>query len=122
MIHTHSWKRSNRSGAAFLLFVVMVVLVVVGATQTMVRSEWTARRGEAGRMRVRSMAAAIDAVVQDSVVAAEPIVLPVDESRNESIEISMDHQHGYIIARWMKGDQVIDQMRQVVNAIAESKE
>jgi hypothetical protein len=114
--------RSRRTGAAFLLLVVMVLLVVVGATQTLVRSELTTRRGEAGRLRVRSMLAAIEATQQFGGDLAGPISLPIDVSQGETIEVTIHEEESHIIARWMKGDLVIDEMKQVLNAKAESKE
>jgi hypothetical protein len=113
--------RSRRTGAAFLLLVVMVLLVVVGATQTLVRSELTTRRGEAGRLRVRSMLAAIEATQQFGGDLTGPISLPIDVSLGETIEVTI-HEESHIIARWMKGELVIDEMKQVLNAKAESKE
>ena len=105
-----------------MLLVVMVLLVVVGATQTLVRSELTTRRSEAGRLRISSMVSAIEAVQQIGGDAANPVSLPVDESRGEFIEVSINQEKSHIIARWIKGDQVIDQMRRELNQKAESKE
>lgn len=117
-----SCKRWQRRGAAFLLLVVVIVLVIIGATQTMVRSEVMARRNEASRLRVQSMAAAIDATLQRRAEPAGPIAFPIDESGREWIEVTIDQPGSQVVARWMKGDAVIDQMQTILNGNAESKE
>lgn len=112
-------KQSKRSGAAFLLLVVMIVLVVVGASQTMVRRELTLRRGEADRLRVDSMSAAMEAAEASN---SDRLALPVNESRGERIEVSVDRQNSTITARWLKAGKVIDQMHKKLNRDAEPKE
>ena len=122
MNSSQTFSRSKRSGAAFLLLVMMVLLVIVGATQVLVRGEVTTRRSETSRLRVQSMAAAIEATQQLVGDLADPISLPLDPSRGEFIEVTINEEESEIIARWIKNDQVIDQMRQVFQGKAESKE
>lgn len=115
-------KRSVRTGAAFLLLIFLVLLVVLGATQTMVRSEMTARRGEQSRLRVRSMLTAIDAVQNMASEFSTPIRLPIEPASNEFIEVTVNQDESRIDARWMRGDQVLDEMTQKLDLKAESGE
>ena len=114
--------RPSRTGAAFLLLIVMVLLVVVGATQTLVRSELTTRRSESERIRLRSMVSAIDVVRQFAEDSTDPVRLPLDESGSEFIELTIDTDPSQITARWFKGQQVIDEMRQAIQQKVESSE
>ena len=114
--------RTRRKGAAFLLLVFLVLLVVLGATQTMVRSEMTTRRGELGRQRLRSMVIAIDAAQNLSGESANPVRLPIDPAANEFIEVTVDQDASSVVARWLRGDQLIDEMKQNLVKKAESGE
>ncbi|GAA4448609.1 hypothetical protein [Novipirellula rosea] len=99
-------KKQVRRGAAFLLLVVVVLMVVVEATRTMLVGEFSLRKSEVQRTRVRTMIAAIDAV---SVLQKETIELPLDEANQERIVVTSDGDQR-VIARWMRGDHVVDQI------------
>jgi hypothetical protein len=114
--------RTRRTGAAFLLLVFLVLLVVLGATQTMVRSEMTTRRGELGRQRLRSMLIAIDAAQNLSGESTDPVRLPIDPAANEFIEVTVNQDASSVVARWLRGDQLIDEMKQNLVKKAESGE
>jgi hypothetical protein len=122
MNHRGSSKPVARSGAAFLILIVLVLLVVVGATQTLVRSEVTARRSEVERMRVRTMRAAINAATQAAIDSEAPVRLPLLDVPSESIEVSVNEDQSTVTARWLKGEQVIDQMKQKIEKQVESEE
>ena len=114
--------RTRRKGAAFLLLVFLVLLVVLGATQTMVRSEMTTRRGELGRQRLRSMVIAIDAAQNLSGESTDPVRLPIDPAANEFIEVTVNQDASSVVARWLRGDQLIDEMKQNLVKKVESGE
>lgn len=122
MIESWNRKRSQRRGAAFFLLVVLILLVVVGATESLVRGELTARRAEAARLRVSSMQAAIDAALRNRDTANLPIVFPVNPSRRETVEVAIDADQTHIIARWIRGDRAVDQMKRVIEANSETEE
>lgn len=115
-------RRHSRKGAAFLILVILVLLVVVGATQGLLRGELTTRRSEVDRLRARSMTAAIEAAEQAMMKSVDPIRLPVDESWDEYLELSINKDKSQITARWVKRDQVIDEMRQAIEKRVESSE
>ncbi|GAA5506045.1 hypothetical protein [Novipirellula caenicola] len=99
-------KRSVRRGAAFLLLVVVVLMVVVEATRTMLVGEFSLRKSETERTRVRTMIAAIDAV---GALGEGSVDLPVNEANQERIVVSLGEDQ-QITARWMRGDHVVDQL------------
>lgn len=115
-------RRHSRKGAAFLILVILVLLVVVGATQGLLRGELTTRRSEVDRLRARSMTAAIEAAEQAMMKSVDPIRLPMDESSDEYVELSINKDKSQITARWVKRDQVIDEMRQTIEKRVESSE
>lgn len=112
----------TRKGAAFLILVILVLLVLVGATRALVRSEVSSRRSEADQTRVRSMRTAIDAGLQATRDSTGPIRLPLGEKPPEYIELTIDKSASRITARWFKGDQMIDRMTQEIETKAESNE
>ena len=114
--------RTPRTGAAFLLLIFLVLLVVLGAAQTMVRSEMTARRGETGRQRVRSMVMAIDAAQDLGRESTDALRLPIDTAAKEFIEVTVSQDGSSVVARWLRGDQLIDQMKQNLVKKVESGE
>ncbi len=115
-------RRLQRSGAAFLILIVVVLLVVVAATQTLVRSELSGRRSESDRMRVRAMKAAIDAVSESNVDSGELVRLPLDDASREHIEVTLNEEESVITARWLRGDQLIDEMKHKIEIESESTE
>ncbi len=115
-------KCSARTGAAFLLLIFLVLLVVLGATQTMVRSEMTTRRSEQGRLRIRSMVTAIDAAQKMSGESTDAVRLPIEPATNEFIEVTIHKNDSRVVARWLRGDQVIDEMTQKLDMKVESGE
>ena len=99
-------KQHRRRGAAFLLLVVVILMVVVEATRTMVVSEFSLRKSEVERARVRTMLAAIDAV---SGFDGETIEFPLDDTNQERIVVASGEDQ-QVTARWMRGDRVVDQI------------
>ena len=114
--------RSVRTGAAFLLLIFLMLLVVLGATQTMVRSEMSNRRNEQGRLRLRSMQTAIDTAVKMKGERPDSIRLPIAQESNEFIEVQLNQDESSVIAQWRRGDQVLDQMTQKLDLKTESGE
>ena len=111
-----------RSGAAFLILVVLVLLVVIGSTQTLVRSELTARRSEVDRIRVRSMLSAIDAAQKLDADPAQVVRFPLDDAGKAYIETSINEAQSHLIARWVEGDTVVDEVRRKIELNVESRE
>jgi type II secretory pathway component PulK len=107
--------RKARRGAAFLLLVVLVLLAVLGASQSVLQGEITHRRSEADQHRVRIMNRAIGSVaLHVSELAAsdsnDSMRLPVNDATEEFIEVSWDESKTKLMAQWRRGDQVLDQM------------
>ncbi len=94
---------SARQGAAFLLLVMVVLLVIVAATQWLVGSSVTNRKGEADRLRARSLIAAIDQAQGLSDLQG-PLRLPIDETNNERIEVVASDDDSTLTAIWLRGD------------------
>ena len=114
--------RSARTGAAFLLLIFLILLVVLGATQTMVRSEMSNRHHERGRLRVRSMQSAMDAATNIDGKRPDSIRLPVAPEANEFIEVTVNQDESSVRAQWWRGDRVLDQMTQKLDLKTESGE
>ncbi|EMI16313.1 secreted protein [Rhodopirellula maiorica SM1] len=110
-------KLRHRRGAAFLLLVVVVLMVVVEATRTMVVGEFSLRKTEMERARVRTMIAAIDAV---ATLNEETIELPIDSANQERIVVTMGEDQR-VLARWMRGESVVDQITRQ-QPVSESEE
>ena len=107
--------RSTRRGAAFLVLVVLVLLVLVDATRTLVQGEVASRRNDRDQARVRSMRTAIDVMYRANQEAVENLRLPLDDQSSEFIEVTSSTESSSITARWFRGDQVIDQMTQRID-------
>ncbi len=114
--------RSVRTGAAFLLLIFLVLLVVLGATQTMVRTEMMNRRNEQGRLRIRSLVTAIVAAQNMTGESTTSVRLPIEPAANEFIEVTVNKNESRVVARWLRGDQVLDEMTQELDLKAESSE
>lgn len=104
-----------RRGAVFLLLVVLVLLAVLGASQSVLRSEITHRRSELGQHRIRTMNQAIGTTIPIANELTEsefpaPIRLPVNEATEEFIDVAWDTSKTKLVAQWRRGDQVLDQM------------
>lgn len=102
-------KVSRRRGAAFLLLVAMVLLVIVTATQWLIRGSVVNRSGEARQIRQRSLAAAID-FAQQLPDLAESLRLPVSEKTGERIEVAKADDGSTLTATWYRGETEVSKL------------
>jgi len=103
----------SRTGAAFLLLVIAVLLVVTGATFQLVQSEWMIRGGQGQQRRVETMRRAVEAVedaaaVTDATDSQDAIRLPIGD--NQWIEVKKVSTNGNPswVADWVRNGNVID--------------
>lgn len=107
-----------RRGAAFFVLILAVVLVVVGAMMTLVRSEWSSAMRQRERFRIDAMHRAIDAVAMTQLQfeKEEMYLLPIDSENDEHIEVTINGSSGggdnelIYTARWLRGNQLIDML------------
>ena len=111
-----------RRGAAFLILIVLVLLLVLSSTQMLIRNEMATRRGESGRVSARSLRHAIDVAGPLLSTSLDRVRLPIDEATDQSIEVAVDHSNSMITASWFRGDQLIDQMNQVIRDPSELRQ
>ncbi len=100
----------QRRGAAFLLLVFMLLLVIVAATKSLVTGTISQRRAELNQRRARMMITAID---QSRALPAEGQIslrFPIDDSRDERIEVTPNDDRSQLIARWMRDQKQIAQL------------
>ena len=102
-------RRSNRTGAAFLMMIFVTALVVMAFTQTALRSVISERGAERQRQSTRQLETAIKCT-SVFVGANRPnnITLPLDTESDERIEVIRDGNT--ITARWMIGKQERDSL------------
>ncbi len=102
-------RRSNRTGAAFLMMIFVTALVVMAFTQTALRSVISERGAERQRQSTRQLETAIEST-SVFVGANRPnnITLPLDTESDERIEVIRNGNT--ITARWMIGNQERDSL------------
>ena len=106
--------RRSRHGAAFLFLVVLVLLVVVGATRTLVIGEVTARRDVIVRGRSAILETAIERAVDAGLDPKDPMRFPVDPSLDHWIDVAM--QNDAVTARWIAGQQTLAEVTRPVDS------
>lgn len=99
-------RKNNRSGAAFVLLVVAVLMVVLGAWQALLRGEVSSRRNDRNRAQTATLSRAIE--LASSLQANDPIVLPIDESTNQEINVAPNEQKTLWIANWIIDGEVVN--------------
>lgn len=102
-------RRSDRTGAAFLMMIFVTALVVMAFTQTALRSVISERGAERQRQSTRQLETAIEST-SVFVGANRPnnITLPLDTESDERIEVIRNGNT--ITARWMIGNQERDSL------------
>ncbi len=114
----------SRRGVAFLMLVVVLVLVVLGATHRLVQNEIQARRGLRDQIRSQTMLAAIKRASRANldIPSDSPWTLPLGKTDNEHLEVSQGDDQSEIIVRWLRDGEVIDEMiRKVAPAPTDSE-
>ena len=100
----------RRTGAAFLLLIVGLLLVVAGATFHMVKSEWIVRRGQSQQGRAATMRRAIQAAEATVTSSEQPVRLPIDRQQWIVVQAESNDDGVRLIAQWMREGTVIDRM------------
>ena len=100
----------SRKGAAFLMLVALVALVVMGATTSLVQSEVQSRRATKRWLRAQVMTAAVERATQFGISSGAPWSLPLADSDVEFLEVSKNDVSSEIVIRWIRRGDVIDQM------------
>lgn len=95
--------RQAPRGAAFIMLVLVLLIVVMASTQVFVRSVVTDRRSERSQWTLRQLQTALDStsqVLENGRLTS--VVLPVNEQTAERIKVTLEGK--MITARWMHGD------------------
>ena len=100
----------QRRGAAFLLLVFMLLLVIVAATKSLVTGTISQRRAELNQHRARMMIAAIDQSRALRTETQNSLRFPINDSRDERIEVIANDDRSQLIARWMRDQTQIAQL------------
>lgn len=105
----------SRRGAAFLILVVMVLLLVLAATKGLVQNELQARRGNRDWLRSQVMDSAVTRWKQANVAAPSgsgPWLLPLGVGEDEYLEVSKneDSKDETITVRWVRGGNAMGQV------------
>ena len=100
----------SRRGAAFLMLVALVALVVLGATTSLVQSEVQSRRATKRWLRAQVMTAAVERATQFGITSDTSWSLPLADSDVEFLEVSKNDVSSEIVVRWIRRGDVIDQM------------
>ena len=112
----------SRRGAALLMLVALVALVVLGATTSLVQNEIQSRRGTQRWIRAEVMTAAIEQAKRLELTSDRSWSLPLGDGDDEFLEVSKNDGSSEIIVRWIRRGDVIDQMiREVVPAPTDSE-
>lgn len=112
--------KKTRRGVAFLMLVVMLLLVVIGAARGLVVGEVRSRQSESASLRAKTLQTAIDKALSWNIEQDETFRLPVGGATDEQIEISRSNDE--IRARWLAGDVALDQAnRQIETTNADSE-
>ena len=120
--NTVSRRLPPRHGAAFLIMVVMVSLVVLGATQSLVRNEILQRRGNGDWIRSQAMQAAIASSLRAEIDRDQTLRLPLDQSAEEYLEVRRNQvadgnvDSDTIVVRWIRRGEVIDQATRTIES------
>ena len=109
-VRTNRLSRKQRTGAAFLLLIVGLLLVVAGATFHMVKSEWIVRRGQSQQGRATTMRRAILAAEETVTTSGGPVRLPVDQQHWIVVQSESSDNGVRLVAQWMREGTVIDTM------------
>jgi type II secretory pathway component PulK len=111
-----------RRGAAFLMLVAVIALVVVGATTSLVQSEVQSRRGTKRWIRAQVMTSAVEQATRSGITSDTAWSLPLADTDDEFLEVSMNDESNEIVVRWIRRGDVIDQMiREVAPAPTDSE-
>lgn len=108
-------KQSARRGAAFLLLVIAVLLVITGATFQMLQSEWTIRRARGEAQRAETMQRAIDAVANADAASDQAVRMPVDENQWIEVATQSNDDGEQLVANWVRNGNVIDTLKRRMN-------
>ena len=96
---------TKRRGAAFVLLVVAILMVVLGAWQALLRGEVSSRRNDRDRAQSITMARAIE--VASSLKTQDAVVLPVDESTKQEIKVAPNDDKTLWVANWIMDGEIV---------------
>ena len=103
--------RRGQRGAAFLLLVVALLLVVTGATLQLIKRERIVRRGLGKNDRSHTMLRAIDAVSGSIDESDLPICLPLEDRHSIVIRLETGSEGRQLVAEWIHNNKLIDTIR-----------
>jgi len=108
-------RMGSRRGAAFLVLVVMVLLLVLAATKGLVQTELQSRRGNRDWLRSQTIDAAVTRWRQADLAApknSQILILPIGVGDDEYLEVSKnkDSENETLTIRWLRGGNVTGQV------------
>ena len=86
------------------MLVMMILLVILSATQWLARASLTHQQGESDRLRARSMLAAMSRAQTLTSDWTKPLRLPVDEANDEWILVKANADRTLLTATWLRGE------------------
>ena len=103
----------SRRGAGFIILVVMLFLVISAATQMFLRGALQARKQTQQNVRISTLRNAIVAVAKQPVkpghlAVDHPLVLPIDNDRQQSILVWAEGEQ--LIAVWRQGETELERL------------
>ncbi|KAA1258708.1 hypothetical protein LF1_12310 [Rubripirellula obstinata] len=110
-------KPFKRQGFAFLILVFMLLVIVMGCVQMMIRQEVSQQTSSRQKQRTQILKSAIEIGVQLDLKTGESVTLPIsnDADANDSeqkVSLSFDESAGNWVATWLKDDREIDSLIQ----------
>ena len=104
--------RNPRKGGAFIILVVALLIVVLGASQAMVRSEIASQRNSSERMQIDTLLRAISATNVLHSIDGDDVVLPIDDRKE--VRVSRDESKNLITAKLIQDDRVLQTITRVL--------
>ncbi|QDT12048.1 hypothetical protein [Planctomycetes bacterium K23_9] len=94
----------RRSGAVYVILVVALLLVVLGASAAMLRGEVASQRNSASQMKSDTLLRAITAAKNLQFDRTNEIVLPIDS--DQKIVITANADKTQLTAKWLRRDKL----------------
>ncbi len=94
-------KHPTRNGAAFLIMVVALLVVILAASNAMLRGEVASQRNQRKRMQTDTLLRSIAATESMHHDWQTDLVLPIDQ--DQSIHITANDDKTQLTAKWLRG-------------------
>ena len=101
---------AKRRGAGFIFLVMMVLLVIISATQWLVSASVANQRGDLMRLRAHSMLAAIEQSRLLETNGQAPLRFPINDAIDEKIIVTQNDGGSTVTAVWLRGEVTLAEM------------